>query len=233
MGSPLGSTLANLFLVNYESKWLKDCPVQFAPKYYRRYIDDIFLLFKAKDHVQKSFRYMNSRHPKIKFTYEGENDNRISFLDISITRTESKFTMSIFLKKTFSGTYLNFHSHLPTDYKTLLHRSYSICCDHASFLEEILFLKSVWQKISFPLFFIEKYVKKFLDKLFTKRKKVKDSSTKKEIMISLEFLGKISLQVKRQLIEIFRTCNKDIKLNAVFKSSLRMSNGFRFKDQKP
>ena len=51
MGSLLGPTLANLFLVNYESKWLKDCPIQFAPKYYRRYVDDIFLLFKAKDQV--------------------------------------------------------------------------------------------------------------------------------------------------------------------------------------
>ena len=50
--------------------------------------------------------------------------------------------------------------------------------------------------------------------------------------VSLEFLGKISLQVKRQLIEIFRTCNKDIKLN-VFKSSIRMSNTFWFKDQIP
>ena len=48
-------------------------------------------------------------------------------------------------------------------------------------------------------------------------------------MISLDILGKIYLQVKRQLIEIFRTCNKGIKLNAVFK----MSNAFRFKDQIP
>ena len=89
----------------------------------------------------------------------------------------------------------------------------------------------MWQKNSFPLFFIEKCVKKFLDKLFIKRKKIKDSSTKKEITISLDFLGKISLQVKRQLTEIIRTSNKDIKLNVVFKSSARMSNAFQFKDQ--
>ena len=81
----------------------------------------------------------------------------------------------------------------------------------------------MWQKNSFLLFFIDKYVKKFLDKLFTKRKKEKDSSTKKEVTVSLEFLGKLSLQVKRQLIEIFRTCNEDIKLNVVFKSSVRIS----------
>ena len=154
---------------------MKDCPVQFAPKYYQRYADDIFLLFKAKDHVQKFFRYMNSRHPKIKFTFEEKNDNKISFLDISITRTENKFATSIFRKKTFSGVYLNFHSHLPTDYKkglidTLLHRSYNICTDDASFHQEILFLKSVWQKNYCPLFFIDKCVKKFLDKLFIKKK---------------------------------------------------------------
>ena len=99
MGSAIGPTLANLFSVNYESKWLKDCPVQFTPKYYRRYVDDIFLRFRAKDHVQKFFRYMNSRHPSIKFTFEKENDNKVSFFDISITRTENKFTTSIFRKK--------------------------------------------------------------------------------------------------------------------------------------
>ena len=106
MGSPLGPTLGNLFLVNYESKWLTECPVQFAPKYYRRYVDDIFLLFKAKDHVKKFLRYRNSRHPNVKFTCEEENDDKISFLDISITRTENKFTMSIFRKKTYSRVYL-------------------------------------------------------------------------------------------------------------------------------
>ena len=91
-----------------------------------------------------------------------------------------------------------------------------------SFHHEILFLKSVRQKNSFPLFFIDKCIKKFLDKLLIKRKKKKekDSSTKKEITISLEFLGKMSLQVKTRLIEIFHTCNKDIKLNVVFKSYL-------------
>ena len=74
----------------------------------------------------------------IKFTFEEENDNKISFLDISITRTGNKFKTSISHKKMFSRVYLNFHSHLPTDYKkgeinTLLHRSYNICSDYASF----------------------------------------------------------------------------------------------------
>ena len=177
---------------------------------------------------------MNSRHSKLKFTCKKENDNKISFLDISITPTENKFTTSIFRKKIFSGFFSNFHSHLTTDYKKglidiLLHRSYNNCSDYANFHQEILFIKSIRQKISFSLFFIDKYVRKFLDTLFIKRKKVKHSSTEKNMTIYLEFLGKISLQVKRQLVEIFH--NKDIKLNDFFKSSVRMSNAFLFKDQ--
>ena len=43
----------------------------------------------------------------------------------------------------------------------------------------------------------------------------------------------IALQSKKQLTEIFRTCLKNIKLNVVFRSSSRIRNAFRFKDQIP
>ena len=37
MGSPSGSTLANIFLCYYESNWLKDCLIDFKPVYYKRW----------------------------------------------------------------------------------------------------------------------------------------------------------------------------------------------------
>ena len=43
MGSPLGPTLANVFLCHHERKWLEDCPDNFRPVYYKRYVDDIFV----------------------------------------------------------------------------------------------------------------------------------------------------------------------------------------------
>ena len=45
MGSPLGPDLANIFICSFESKWLRNCPNDFKPMFYRRYIDDIFVLF--------------------------------------------------------------------------------------------------------------------------------------------------------------------------------------------
>ena len=54
-----------------------------------------------------------------------------------------------------------------------------------------------------------------------------------EIFICLDFLGKIPLQSKKQLINIFRTCRKKMQLKAVFLSSKKIHNAFRLKDQIP
>ena len=70
MNSPLGTNLANAFLCFHEQVWLNDCPEDFKPVYYRRYVDDIFALFCSPDHLEKFTNYLNSKHKNIKFTYE-------------------------------------------------------------------------------------------------------------------------------------------------------------------
>ena len=91
----------------------------------------------------------------------------------------------------------------------------------------------MWQIHSFPLFFIDNCIKNFLDKLFIKQYISGTVSKKKEVFICIEFLGKISLQSKKQLTETFCTCQKNIKLNVVFRSSNRIRNAFWLKDQIP
>ena len=107
---------------------------------------------------------------------------------------------------------------------TLLFRAYNICADYVTLHTE---------RNSFPLFFIVKCIKRFLDKLFIKRNISGTVSKKKEVFICLEFLGKMSLQNKKQLIEIVQAYQKNIKLNVVFRSPNRIRNAFRFKDQIP
>ena len=51
MGSPLGPTLANIFPCYHETMWLKICPKSFKPVYYKRYVDDIFVLFEKPEQV--------------------------------------------------------------------------------------------------------------------------------------------------------------------------------------
>ena len=65
-------------------------------------------MLKKKDHVKNYLCYINSRHKNIKFTCDEENENKISFLDVTITRDEDALIKTIFQKETFSSVYLNF-----------------------------------------------------------------------------------------------------------------------------
>ena len=48
MGSPLGPTLAKVFLRQFEEQWRSDCPIDYKATSYRRYVDDTFLLFSSE-----------------------------------------------------------------------------------------------------------------------------------------------------------------------------------------
>ena len=163
---PLKPTLANFFLVYHEHKWLESFPIQFRPIYYRRYVDGIFLTFGHKNHIKKFLRYINLRHRNIHFTCEEESNAKISFLEISRTRSNNKLVTSLYRKKTFSGIYMNYNSFLPTNYKkalinTLLFRFYNICADYSVLHNEIKYLKTICQKNPFLLFFIDNCINFF------------------------------------------------------------------------
>ena len=110
MGSPLGPLFANAFLCHYEKEWLNQCPHNITPMFYKRYVDDIFVLLKSSDHLNAFVNYMNSRHVNMTFTFENEVDGIMSFLDIKVYRDCNGFLTSIHRKQTFSGVYSNFVS---------------------------------------------------------------------------------------------------------------------------
>ena len=129
-------------------------------------------MFQSKDHVKKFFKYLNSGHLNIKFTYEEEVNNKSSFLDISIERINNKLVTSLYRKSTFSGVCRNFHSFLPVNYKkgliyALLHREFNISFDYQIFHKEIECPKAIWQHNGFPFFlltvtFINIYINCFI-----------------------------------------------------------------------
>ena len=51
------------FLYHYEGEWLDSSPIEFNPKSYKRYIDDIVVMFRSRNHAKKFFDYMNTKHP--------------------------------------------------------------------------------------------------------------------------------------------------------------------------
>ena len=237
MGSPLGPHLANIFLCHNEEKWLSNCPPQFAPIYYKRYVDDTFLLFSSPKHVKKFHKYFNSRHPNIKFTFELEENNQMPFLDVLVSRISGKFNTSIYRKPTFSGLYTNFESFIPECYKKglvycLLYRIFTLTTTWKSFDNEVQFLKTLFLKNGYPQFFIDRCIKKFLNKHIALPAKTNQVECE-NLTISLPFLGKHSNNIKKKILEISSKFLANTKVSVVWKSKSKISNLFKFKDLLP
>ena len=190
MGSPLGPTLANAFLCHFEKQWLSDCPQDFCPNIYRRYVDDIFVTFKSYEQLKK-FEYMNTKHANIKFTFEYEHNNSFSFLDVKICRENNKLIASVYRKRTFSGVFINLKSFIPTVYKfglvyTLLHRCINITSSYEKF-HGLNGLNQILKLNGYPTQFIDRCIKQFLQKLYV-TKAIQDIVNKKQLLVVLPFL---------------------------------------------
>ena len=197
MGSPLGPSLANAFLTHHEQDWLDSSPLEYRPLYYRRYVDDIFVLFKSSDHLKRFQSYLNSCHVSMSFTIETEQENKISFLDVNVIREQGEFITSVYRKPTFSGVYTHFDSFLPDTYKigmiyTLANRCFRICSSWSMFHQQLILLREIFKKNGNPENFIDRCFKLFLDRIHILKEKV-PTVEKKPLRLVLPYLGNISL----------------------------------------
>ena len=69
MGSPLAPILANICMSFRESKLLNEYNLN-KPKFYLRYVDDILTSFDNEQDSLNFQKFLNIRHPNIKFTTE-------------------------------------------------------------------------------------------------------------------------------------------------------------------
>ena len=78
--------------------------------FYKRYVDDIFVLFKRAEHVKYFVDYMNSKRKNINFSFETEKDEQMPILDVIVFCENGKFLTNVHRKETFTGTNNNFSS---------------------------------------------------------------------------------------------------------------------------
>ena len=108
METPLGPSFANAFLSYYEKKnWLHSCPQRFKPVFYRRYVDDIFVLLKSNDYLKYFQEFLNA------LFYRDRKKTKFSFLDVVVIHEQGKFTTRIYRISTFCGVYSNCEKFYP------------------------------------------------------------------------------------------------------------------------
>ena len=81
MGSPFAPNYANIFMADLEERILCSYPRGVAPLLWKRYIDDIYVIWNhGPDKLNEFYSHMNSSHDSIKFEMSF-SDKRIHFLD--------------------------------------------------------------------------------------------------------------------------------------------------------
>ena len=194
MGLPLSPTFANIFLCYHEERWLDECPLSFKPVYYRRYVDDTFVLFRNKSHVHPFLNYMNSKHHSIRFSVERENSNKLPFLDVLVERNGNQFHCSVYRKPSFSGQGMSFFSFCDYRYKvnsirTLINRAYNICSSYDLLHREFEFLKQFFINNGFPTKVFYSKLQQFLSSKFAPL--VKTANTSENIYFLLPYFGQL------------------------------------------
>ena len=107
---------------------------------------------------------MNTYHPKMKFTFEKEQNNFFNFLDVKVIRENNVFTYSVYRKPSFSGVYRHFDSYMPLNYRfslvsAIILHSFIICSDMSNFHQEICKIKGIFIKNGYSERFLDKCVK--------------------------------------------------------------------------
>ena len=204
MGSPLGPTLAGIFMGFLEEQYFMK---HHQPLMYYRYVDDCFILFNTKEQCDEMFSRFNALHDSISFTVEPEVNNTLPFLDVFIKRHQSKFITSVFRKKTFTGQYINFKSHCSLRRKTNLIRT---LCDRATKLCSPENLSLELDKISKILqdnCYPEELIRKTFDRYKRNTEREPQIGPKRcPVPIKLQYLGKDSHSMEKKLISAVTKC---------------------------
>lgn len=117
--------------------------------YLARYVDDYFGLCEGSlQQFQQFVEKLNTIHPNIKLTFELEADQRISFLDILVTRHQDKpfFATSVHRKACFTGRAMPPSSYCEHRYKlaairSAVHRAKTYCNTSQALKMELQYIR--------------------------------------------------------------------------------------------
>lgn len=163
MGTKLAPNYANIFMGELETEFLSQTPLK--PLLYRRYIDDIFLIWThSEDELLNFIDTYNTVHPNIHFTHT-YSQVTVNFLDVTIIIEDDKLSTTLYRKPTDRQQYLHYQSDHPRHCKNSIpygqaHRFKRICSKDTDFHASSQKLKLVLEKQKYPPHVIDDAIQK-------------------------------------------------------------------------
>ena len=118
MGAPTSSILSEFYLQHLETTNIYNTLLEHNIVGYFRYVDDILIIYNHnKTKIEGLLKCFNTLHPKLEFTIEKETDEKINFLDITVTRKPNHFYIDIYRKPTYTDAIIPSDSCHPFEHK--------------------------------------------------------------------------------------------------------------------
>ncbi|BHF80701.1 hypothetical protein SprV_0702382900 [Sparganum proliferum] len=152
MGSPIFSLVAELVLQELEK-------VVFS-----HYVGDTFVIIE-KDKLSGFQDLLNSVFPDIQFTREEEEDEKLPFLDVLVTRTpDGELSTTVYRKAINTTQVLNYHSNHPMVHRrgcvrALFDRVKTHCSEPEGRMQELRHLRDQLTKNGYPNSFISRCIR--------------------------------------------------------------------------
>ena len=229
MGSQLGPSLANIFLGFHEEKLFA---VVQPPLYYRRYVDDTFVLFASNKESALFHERLNSMHNSLKFTSEGETQNKLAFLDVLVERSQNRWITTVHRKSTFTGQYMHWSSFAPRQRKldlihTLTLRALSICSP-SRLDSELQQVEKILVDNGYPLEVVKFHISKRTS-IFTSERPFGPHPC--PLYVKLPWIGERSIIFEKQLQDSVKLCFGPASLRVCYSTKPLMK--FAIKDPLP
>jgi hypothetical protein len=118
MGAPSSALLPEIYLQYIEHNQILDLLKKHTIISYHRYADDILMVYNTHyTNINNTSADFNNIHSKIQFSIEEENNNRITFLDLSIVRSCNSLKFGVFRKPTATDIMIHSKSCQPFEHK--------------------------------------------------------------------------------------------------------------------
>ena len=234
MGNPLAPTMANFFLAHLENILFQDYDSSF-PIFYKRYVDDVFCIFRKNTDFQRFLVRLNSLHPSLKFTFEESNTPTLPFLDVNVTLGDGKCGTWVHRKCTDTNTLLHFEAVAPVKWKSglvmcMLTRAQRISSSIKHFNSEVEKLKLIFCKNAYPVQFFNKIYEKFIKKT---QNSLNQSTVEEEFKYNLKipFVGKSSKYFGKKLSALMEK-QLSVKINVIY-TTTKLGSFFPLKSRTP
>ena len=164
MGSKVSPSFANLFMSNFEEKYVYTYPIK--PILWLRFIDDIKMVWThGTENLNMFVTHLNSVHNSIKFTID-MSPLQINFLDTTVKLDANrKMYTTLYTKPTDSHTYLHYTSAHPTHQKksgpySQLVRIRRICTKYIDFVTNAEKIISYYKTRGYPNLILQEALEK-------------------------------------------------------------------------